>query len=67
MEGDEFVYRIPTNGVLPVKQAVGFDQRHQQHASFANGLPLPIFSTDTPDDEEQILNPSRADLAFEMW
>src|SRR5436190_23405931 len=50
IESEEFVYRIPTNGVLSVKEAVGFAQWHQQYADFSSGLPLMILSTDAPDD-----------------
>ena len=44
IEGGEFVYRIPTNGVLIVNQADGFGEWHQDRASYASGAAVQMLS-----------------------
>jgi hypothetical protein len=48
-EKGEFVYRIPTNGVLVVVEAEGFAEFHKERASFSDGVPLQLRSTDSAD------------------
>jgi hypothetical protein len=43
LESGEYVYRIPTNGVLKVKEASGFADWHYREANYASGKPLPVY------------------------
>jgi len=48
-ENGELIFRIPTNGVLTVKETVGFGEWHQEQANFSNGEPLPILPRTAPE------------------
>lgn len=46
IENGEFVYAIPTNGVLLVKNATGFGEWHLDRAVYKSGEPLQMLSSD---------------------
>ncbi len=50
LEGSEYVYRIPSNGILQVAKAVGFAEWHAEHASFSSGEPLRVGQTSDPEE-----------------
>ncbi len=61
LEHGEFVYRVPTNGMLKVAQVVGFTEWHKADAFFASGTPIPVKLT---SEREQV----PAELAlYELW
>jgi hypothetical protein len=42
LEHGEYIYRIPTNGMLKVKEPRGLSQWHYTEASYSSGKPLPV-------------------------
>jgi hypothetical protein len=50
VEKGEYVYRIPTNGVLTVRNAAGFAQPHYEEAYWASGTSLPIYPLDAAEN-----------------
>jgi hypothetical protein len=53
LENGQYVYRIPTDGVVYVNRALGFREWHLAQAYFSNGKRIPVRF---PDDRDVIVS-----------